>query len=305
MDWKWFVVGAMAAVAAFFVIKYCMLRRNVKEFAAQMEECLDQVIAGDTVEPEKMQDTLFAKLQEKLYRVEHIFALREKKNQKEKETLQELISDISHQSRIPIANQNIYLDMLREEVCSCDGKQALTGMENQTRRLQFLMESMIKLSRMETGVIQIKKQRHDIMDTVRLAVTGIVTAAVQKEISLFVDGPSALCVLHDRKWTTEAVGNILDNAVKYTPAGGTVRIQVKQMEIFTVIEISDTGKGIPLNRQAQIFRRFYREPEVHDSEGIGVGLYLARKIIELQEGYIDVVSAPGEGACFRLHLQNQ
>ena len=79
MDWKWFVVGAMAAVAAFFVIKYCMLRRNVKEFAAQMEECLDQVIAGDTVEPEKMQDTLFAKLQEKLYRVEHIFALREKK----------------------------------------------------------------------------------------------------------------------------------------------------------------------------------------------------------------------------------
>ena len=111
MDWKWFVVGAMAAVAAFFVIKYCMLRRNVKEFAAQMEECLDQVIAGDTVEPEKMQDTLFAKLQEKLYRVEHIFDLREKKNQKEKETLQELISDISHQSRIPIANQNIYLDM--------------------------------------------------------------------------------------------------------------------------------------------------------------------------------------------------
>lgn len=253
MDWKWFVVGAMAAVAVFFVVKYCMLRRNIKEFAAQMEECLDQVIVGDTVEPEKMQDTLFAKLQEKLYRVEHIFALREKKNQQEKETLQELISDISHQSRIPIANQNIYLDMLREEVCSNDGKQALTGMENQTRRLQFLMESMIKLSRMETGVIQIKKQRHDIMDTVRLAVTGIVTAAAQKEISLFVDGPSALCVLHDRKWTTEAVGNILDNAVKYTPAGGTVRIQVKHMEIFTVIEISDTGKGIPLDRQAQIF----------------------------------------------------
>ena len=84
-----------------------------------------------------------------------------------------------------------------------------------------------------------------------------------------------------------------------------MNIIVKQMEIFTVIEISDTGKGIPLNRQAQIFRRFYREPEVHDSEGIGVGLYLARKIIELQEGYIDVVSAPGKGACFRLHLQNQ
>ncbi len=79
MDWKWFVVGAMAAVAVFFVVKYCMLRRNIKEFAAQMEECLDQVIVGDTVEPEKMQDTLFAKLQEKLYRVEHIFALRGEK----------------------------------------------------------------------------------------------------------------------------------------------------------------------------------------------------------------------------------
>lgn len=77
-----------------------------------------------------------------------------------------------------------------------------------------------------------------------------------------------------------------------------MRIQVKHMEIFTVIEISDTGKGIPLDRQAQIFQRFYREPEVHDIEGIGVGLYLARKIIELQEGYIDVVSAPGEGPAF-------
>ena len=79
---------------------------------------------------------------------------------------------------------------------------------------------------------------------------------------------------------------------------------VRRQEMFTVIEITDNGRGIAPERQAQIFGRFYREPEVHEQPGIGIGLYLTRKIIEAQDGYVDVVSQPCEGATFRLHLQN-
>lgn len=303
MDWKWMIIFVMTVVAFVMGMRYRRLRREVDQFAAEMEQSLDAVIAGHA-EVEVLEDSLFAKLQEKLLRTKHIFALREQKNKKEREQLQSLISDISHQSRIPIANQRIYLDLLAEETHSEEGMQALDSLAHQTGRLQFLMESMIKLSRMESGMIQIRKKPQDLMETIRKAVAGIVVEASKKNQQLSVDGPTQLTVMHDAKWTTEAIGNVLENAVKYTDEDGQIRVTVRRQEMFTVIEITDNGRGIAPERQAQIFGRFYREPEVHEQPGIGIGLYLTRKIIEAQDGYVDVVSQPGEGATFRLHLQN-
>lgn len=153
-------------------------------------------------------------------------------------------------------------------------------------------------------MIQIRKKPQDLMETIRKAVAGIVVEASKKNQQLSVDGPTQLTVMHDAKWTTEAIGNVLENAVKYTDEDGQIRVTVRRQEMFTVIEITDNGRGIAPERQAQIFGRFYREPEVHEQPGIGIGLYLTRKIIEAQDGYVDVVSQPGEGATFRLHLQN-
>lgn len=303
MDWKLTIGLVMTGVAFFMGMRYCRLRREVDQFATQMEQSLDAVIEGN-VETEVLEDSLFAKLQEKLLRTNHIFALREQKNKREREQLQSLISDIAHQSRIPIANQRIYLELLTEEVQSEEGRQALRSLEHQTERLQFLMESMIKLSRMESGIIQIKKKPQDLMETIRKAVTGIVVEASKKNQQISVDGPAQLPLMHDAKWTTEAIGNVLENAVKYTDEGGKICVTVRRQEMFTVIEIADNGRGIASERQAQIFGRFYRESEVHDQPGIGIGLYLTRKILEEQDGYVDVVSKPGEGALFRLHLQN-
>lgn len=303
MDWKWMIIFVMTVVAFVMGMRYRRLRREVDQFAAEMEQSLDAVIAGHA-EAEVLEDSLFAKLQEKLLRTNHIFALREQKNKKEREQLQSLISDISHQSRIPIANQRIYLDLLAEEVQSEEGMQALRSLEHQMERLQFLMESMIKLSRMESGMIQIRKKPQDLMETIRKAVAGIVVEASKKNQQLSVDGPTQLTVMHDAKWTTEAIGNVLENAVKYTDEDGQIRVTVRRQEIFTVVEVTDTGRGIAAERQAQIFGRFYREPEVHERPGIGIGLYLTRKIMEAQDGYVDVVSKPGVGATFRLHLQN-
>ena len=303
MDWKLTVALVMAVVALFMGMRYRKLRKDVDKFAGQMEQSFDAIVEGES-EAEVLEDSLFAKLQEKLLRTNHIFALREQKKEKEREQLQSLISDIAHQSRIPLANQKIYLDLLAEEAHSEEGMQALDSLAHQTGRLQFLMESMIKLSRMESGIIQIRKKPQDLMETIRKAVAGIVVEASKKNQQLSVDGPTQLTVMHDAKWTTEAIGNVLENAVKYTDEDGQIRVTVRRQEIFTVVEVTDTGRGIAAERQAQIFGRFYREPEVHERPGIGIGLYLTRKIMEAQDGYVDVVSKPGVGATFRLHLQN-
>ena len=123
-----------------------------------------------------------------------------------------------------------------------------------------------------------------------------------KKVSYGVNCEENMIIRHDSKWTEEAIYNILDNALKYTEPGGKIHIQTERQELFFKISISDTGKGIAPERQAEIFTRFYREPEVHDKPGVGIGLYLARTIMELQKGYIEVQSEVGKGACFRLYL---
>lgn len=178
-------------------------------------------------------------------------------------------------------------------------------MEEQTEKLGFLLQSMVKMSRLENGIIQIKKEQRKLQETLTAAVSQVVPAASRKEISLHVDCEPDLLLKHDRKWTEEAIFNVLDNAVKYTNPKGRIAVQVIYQEIFTKISVRDNGKGILPERQAEIFTRFYREPEVHDNHGVGIGLYLTRKILELQNGYIEVHSETGKGSDFCLYLPNE
>ena len=169
-------------------------------------------------------------------------------------------------------------------------------------KIEFLMQNMIKMSRLETGILQIHKEDQNLYETIRHAVADVVPEAALKGINLYVNCEENMMIRHDSKWTEEVIYNILDNALKYTESGGKIRIQAERQELFFKISISDTGKGIAPERQAEIFTRFYREPEVHDKPGVGIGLYLARTIMELQKGYIEVQSEIGKGACFRLYF---
>ena len=159
-----------------------------------------------------------------------------------------------------------------------------------------------KMSRLETGILQIHKENKNIYETIRHAVSNLVPEAATKKIDLYVNCDENMVIFHDSKWTEEAIYNILDNALKYTDPGGKIHVEAQKQELFYKISISDTGKGIAPERQAEIFTRFYREPEVHDKPGVGIGLYLARKIAEFQKGYIEVQSEVGKGACFSLYF---
>ena len=172
----------------------------------------------------------------------------------------------------------------------------------QLEKLDFLMQAMIKTSRLETGVISLDRKMQPLYDTLAAALGGILLNAERKNIHVSIACPADIVLAHDRKWTSEALFNILDNAVKYTPAGGTIRVSVQSWELYVKIDITDSGKGIAESRQGMIFKRFYREEEVHDVEGIGIGLYLAREIISMQDGYIKVTSALGRGSTFSVFL---
>ena len=281
-------------------------RKEAELFADQVEEALDTILSGrELKEPEEVtEDTLWGKCGEKFWQLSQVWNVKEADALREKKQMKSLISDISHQTKIPLANMKLYQEFLQEEELSEKGREFLRRMEEQTEKLDFLLQSMVKMSRLENGIIQIKKEKGKLQETLTAAVSQIVPAAAKKEMTLRVNCESDLLLNHDRKWTEEAIFNVLDNAVKYTDPKGSIEIQVIPQEIFTKISIRDNGKGILPERQAAIFTRFYREPEVHDNHGVGIGLYLTRKILELQNGYIEVHSEAGKGSEFCLYLPN-
>lgn len=305
MDWLIGITLCVFIFAGIMVWRVWKIKKDVSEFANQVEKNLDAVLSGKEIdEVEATEDTLLGKVNEKLRMVVYVWRRKEEETLQQKQQMKELISDISHQTKTPIANQKIYLDILRQETSDIEILTFLDKLEHQTDKLDFLFRSMVKMSRLENGIIQIDKRKEDLRETVGRAVSSIVPSASEKKIEIFVKAKEALFVPHDKKWTEEAIYNLLDNAVKYTPNGGKIYISVVRREIFTEIHVKDTGKGIPIGHQAQIFRRFYREPEVHDKEGIGIGLYLVRKITELQKGYVEVKSEVGKGSDFQIYLPN-
>lgn len=302
----WLIIGILIGIIGILLFRLWKVTNGVYQFADKLEKSLDAMMAD--MEPSGLvecEESLLGKISEKLHRVEHIWKHKEMESLEEKQNIKELISDISHQTKTPIANLEIYTELLDQEMMSDQGHVFLNDIKMQIEKLDFLMESMVKMSRLETGIIQIQKEKIDLRQTLAKAVAAIIPKAEQKKIQIYVNCENEIKLAHDRKWTEEAIFNVLDNAVKYTPRHGKIEISVQYQEMFTKISIKDNGKGIPMIRQAEIFKRFYREPEVHEVEGIGVGLYLTRKILELQNGYIQVRSKENQGANFLLFLPNE
>lgn len=281
-----------------------LIRRKLVMFSDTFCGQLDDMLSGDaTLNQTVDEESLFYKINYRLGRLYEVMQENENNIAKERADLQELISDISHQVKTPIANlKMINSTLMEQDVPPQKRKEFLAAQASQLDKLDFLMQAMIKTSRLETGVISLEQKQQPIYDTLAAALGGILLNAEKNQIDVQVDCPEALSISHDRKWTSEALFNILDNAVKYTPAGGRIRVSVECWEMYVKIDIADTGIGISEQHQGTIFKRFYREDVVHDVEGIGIGLYLAREIISLQGGYIRVTSEVGKGSVFSVFL---
>ncbi len=281
------------------------LKRDIYDFTEKLEISLKELLDGKNLKKAVYrQDDLWGKVYDKLCRISDMYTHRNQELYEEKGNLKELVSDTSHQMKTPLANIKLYQELLLDETNTSESAEYLTRMSKQVDKLDFLLQSMVKISRLETGTIKIKKSEYPVAETLALAIGAVVPKADQKNIQIHVAYDETLRLEHDKKWTAEAIFNVLDNAVKYTSKNGKIYISVCQGEIFTKISITDTGRGIPLERQGTIFNRFYREPEIHDTEGVGLGLYLTRKIISMQNGYIKVESETGKGSIFHICLPN-
>ena len=287
-----------------FVVCAQILAKRLVSFTSDLCRTIDSMISGNE-EPMLLeeQETQFARISHRLSRLYQIMQENRRRVDEERRELQTLVSDISHQVKTPVSNLKMATDTLLEKpMAEAERTDFIRGIRSQTDKLDFLFQALVKTSRLETGVIQLDKETGRLFDTVAQAMSGIVYAAEKKEISVTVDCPEDLTVSHDSKWTSEALFNLLDNAVKYTPAGGKIAVSVVLWEMYVEIKVTDTGKGISESNQAAIFQRFYREEEVHEQRGVGIGLYLAREIVTRQGGYIKVVSEPGKGSEFSIML---
>ena len=293
----------LCALVGIFVLTQAFGKR-LSQFTADLCQTLDHMIAGNEA-PQRPEDseTQLARIGHRLARLYQIMQENRRRVDEERQELQTLVSDISHQVKTPVSNLKMATDTLLEKpMAEAERTDFIRGIRSQTDKLDFLFQALVKTSRLETGVIQLDKKPGRLFDTVAQAMSGIVYAAEKKEIVVSVDCPEDLTVFHDSKWTSEALFNLLDNAVKYTPAGGKIAVSVVLWEMYVEIKVTDTGKGISESNQAAIFQRFYREEEVHEQQGVGIGLYLAREIVTRQGGYIKVVSEPGKGSEFSIML---
>lgn len=300
-----YVVTILAVLVFACIFSFiAIVRKKLTTFSDMLCKQLDEMTQGNVKNLYfAEEENLFYKINHRLSRLYRIMCENRQSITREREDLQGLISDVSHQVKTPIANlKMIETTLIEQDMTEQKQKEFLSAMGGQLDKLDFLMQALIKTSRLETGIISLEKKKQPIYDTLAVALGGILLNAEKKSIEVLVHCPESIEIIHDRKWTSEALFNILDNAVKYTPEGGKIRVKAEKWELYLKVDISDNGKGIPEKHHAEIFKRFYRESDVHDIDGIGIGLYLTREIITMQGGYIKVVSSLGEGTTFSIFL---
>lgn len=218
----------------------------------------------------------------------------------------ELISDLSHQLKTPLANIIMNTELLQDLKPGEEQKpEFLEHIRSQADKMQWLMANLLKASRLENGMIHFDAGYTGIKETIAQAVSSVFAQASAKKIELIVEEFQDFRLWHNPKWTAEAMANILENAVKYSPEYSCIRITRTRLELYTKIRIEDEGIGIPKEEFNRIFRRFYRGKEVEQQEGSGLGLYLAQLILQREKGYITVSSKVGQGSCFSLFLLNE
>lgn len=286
-------IGAALLAAALVLWQ----RRQSRKIQENLGKMLEAAMEGNFTE-DSFDESLLSALESSFAHYLAASTVSARKVDAEKEKLKALIGDISHQTKTPIANILLYTRLLKEQPGNTDCLEALEG---QTKKLQSLIDALVKTSRLETGVIALHPEPGELWSVMTSAVSQLRPKAEAKGVRITLEHGGANAVF-DPKWTEEALYNLLDNAVKYTPSGGRVSVTAVVYPMFSGVLVQDTGPGIAEEEQAKIFQRFYRGTAYREQEGVGIGLYLVRQIAEGQGGFVKVRSQPGQGSTFSLYL---
>ena len=295
-----YIAGALLvssiSISIMLIDRY-RFRKTMRRLNEMIDATLDERLQQDNYD-----ESALSALEAKLYRYLTGKRLSNQNLFQEKEKVKSLISDISHQTKTPIANILLYTQLLLEqEDLSKEHRMLANEICSQSEKLSFLVHTLIKASRLEEGIITVTPKERKVVEMIDHVIRQARTEADAKGITIVTELNEGMACF-DPKWTTEALFNIVDNAIKYTPKGGRISIVTKTYEMFYRIDISDTGIGIAESDQSKIFSRFYRARNTREIEGVGIGLFLAREIISAQKGYIKVTSEIGKGSTFSVFL---
>lgn len=297
------IIGFSFLILSFLFIYF--IRRSLLEFIRLLEDILDNMIEGKEINEQNLdyRDDLFSKLMHKLWKMNSIHQHTQEILENEKNNIEGMVSDIAHQVKTPMTNIKMYHEILFGQLQDQDKYIDTFGIiQSQVNKLDFLIQSILKISELEIGIINLNQEKTTIKSCLMIALENVLLSAKRKNVEIKIYGEMNLEVYCDTKWTAEALFNILDNAIKYTKPNGLVEIYTETIGIYNGICIQDNGIGIDNKNITKIFNRFYREKNDGYIEGVGIGLSLTREIVMKQGGYITVKSVKHKWSKFSIYL---
>lgn len=290
-------------ILLFFAVWWSI--REKRKTYRRIDELLDRVLNQEIILDSDVKEGEYSALVSKIKQIQEVLENHARSAETEKEQVKSLVSNMSHQLKTPLANLSLYAEILGKSELSKERKnEFFSKMQRQIEKLNWMVESLSKMVKLEQNLDDFEIKNTKIRQTILDSVDTVYEKLEKKDIQLDMESFEDRFLYYNRKWTVEVFVNLLENAIKYTEKGGFISIRVKSYELYTEIQISDNGRGIRQEELTDIFKRFYRSPEVENMEGSGIGLYLCNLILEKEKGYITAISEYGKGSCFSVFLQN-
>ena len=295
-------------------------RKREKKLKISILQMLEEASSG-SFQDKRFDETSVSEVENRMWNYLENRQTAMERIERDRQRMQSQISDIAHQAVLPVSNIVLYTQLLEENLSNgftgtkineienvqltkaevSEINSEITAIRDEIGTLDFLIQSLVKLSRMENGIINLNAEKQQIKPMLDLVKQQFAIKAKNKGIDFLIEDTEETAVF-DRKWTLEAVANIVDNAVKYTQEGGKISIHTEALPSLVRIDIADTGIGIREEEQGAVFSRFYRSVETSNSRGVGIGLYIAREVMRAQNGYIRLRSEYGNGSTFSLYF---
>lgn len=328
--WNRICMGKAISMEALMIVLFllCLLlawaaliyRKREKKLKISILQMLEEASSG-SFQDKRFDETSVSEVENRMWNYLENRQTAMERIERDRQRMQSQISDIAHQAVLPVSNIVLYTQLLEENLSNgftgtkineienvqltkaevSEIISEITAIRDEIGTLDFLIQSLVKLSRMENGIINLNAEKQQIKPMLDLVKQQFAIKAKNKGIDFLIEDTEETAVF-DRKWTLEAVANIVDNAVKYTQEGGKISIHTEALPSLVRIDIADTGIGIREEEQGAVFSRFYRSVETSNSRGGGIGLYIAREVMRVQNGYIRLRSEYGNGSTFSLYF---
>lgn len=298
----WLLVFLLFISLAVIVLQLVLYRKREKDTAELISYLMRVQDRLELPEMSGFREGQFGILQSEIYKLVALLKEQYSNEKKQKKYMADMLSDISHQIKTPMTAITIMNDLLKTPELSERQRLAyVEKIDSQTERIRWLVKNLLTMSRLEADMLELKSEEMGIEELLVDVLNPLYVLADAKQVELSVDIPEGIRLFCDRKWTAEALSNIVKNCIEHTDSGGEVSVTVLQTNFSTDITVRDTGEGIAKEHLPYIFDRFYRAPGA-SSDSVGIGLSMSKQLIMRQNGMIEVKSELGVGTEFLVRL---